>query len=178
MIGGVVVRTSLAVVLLAGLVGCGGGGGSGAVDLSVRLSSGFGSSLKDERFALRCQPTGGDMPNRARLCAMIASHPRAMLLPARARSTCLGGPGVPPSVWVSGRWHGQRVRFDARVMCEWPGGVAALAYWAAAESPLDLPVAAVRLHCDDDASLQKMPIQWARVRACLRAFPPQWHPRS
>jgi hypothetical protein len=170
----VVVRAALAVALLSGLVGCG-GGGSGAVDLSVRLTSGFGSSLKDERFVLRCHPTGGDMPNRARLCALIASHPRAMLRPARARSTCLGRPGM-PWVSVSGTWNGRHVRFEAPVLCDWPGGVAALAYWAAAESPHDLAVAAVRLHCDDDPSLQRKPIRWARVRACLRALPPHWHP--
>ena len=164
----------VAVALLFGLAACGGGGGT-AVNLSVRLTSGFGSSLKNERFTLRCQPTGGDMPNRARLCAMIGAHPRAMLAPARARSVCLGRPGM-PTVSISGRWRGRSVRFSASVLCEWPGGVAALAYWAAADSPHDLPVAAVRLHCDDDASLQKTPIRWARVRACLRTLPPHWHP--
>jgi hypothetical protein len=162
------------VVLLVGLAGCG-GGGTAAVDLSVRLTSGFGPSLKDERFTLRCQPTGGDMPNRARLCAMIAAHPRAMLAPARARSVCLGGPGM-PTVSVAGKWQGRGVRFSEAVLCDWPGGVAALAYWAAAESPHYLPVAAVRLHCDDDRSLQKRPIRWARVRGCLRTLPPHWHP--
>jgi Subtilisin inhibitor-like len=162
-------------VLLSGVVACG-GGDTGTATLSVRLTSGYGASLKDERYTLRCHPMGGDMPNRVRLCAMIASHPRAMLRPARARSTCLGGPGRPPSVSVSGKWNGRRVRFEAQVMCDWPGGVAALAYWAAAESPHDLPVAAVRLRCDDDSSLQRKPIRWARVRACLRALPPHWHP--
>jgi hypothetical protein len=162
-------------VLLLGLSACG-GGGTGAVDLSVRVTSGFGSTLKDKRFTLRCRPTGGDIPNRSRLCAMIARHPRAMLAPARPRTTCLGGAGIPPSVSVTGRWDGRRVRFDARVMCDWPGGIAALAYWAAAESPHELPVAILRIHCDDDASLQKTPIRWARVRACLRALPPHWHP--
>jgi hypothetical protein len=168
-------RATLAVVLCFGLTACG-GGGSAKVDLSVRIKSGFGSSLKDERFTLRCGPTGGDMPNRARLCRMIASHPQAMLFPARPRSTCLGGLGIPPEVAVSGRWHGRAVRFGMRVLCDWPGGVAALAYWAAADSPHDLPVASVRIHCDDDPSLQKKPIRWARVRACLRVFPPNWHP--
>jgi hypothetical protein len=78
-------------VLLSGVVACG-GGDTGTAALSVRLTSGYGASLKDERYTLRCHPMGGDMPNRVRLCAMIASHPRAMLRPARARSTCLGGP--------------------------------------------------------------------------------------
>jgi hypothetical protein len=165
---------AVAVVLLFGLVGCG-SEGTGKVALSVRLTSGFGSSLKNERFTLRCQPTSGDMPNRARLCAMVARHPRAMLAPARARSVCVGGPGM-PTVSVAGRWHGRRVRFSEAVLCDWPGGVAALAYWAAAESPHYLPVASVRLHCDDDPSLQKRPIRWARVRACLREVPPHWHP--
>jgi hypothetical protein len=162
------------VILLFALAACG-GGGTGTVDLSVLITSGFGSTLKDERFTLRCRPTGGDMPNRRRLCAMIARHPRAMLSPARARSTCLGGIGT-PSVSVSGSWHGRSVHFSAEVMCDWPGGVAALAYWAAADSPHYLPVASVRIHCEDDAALQKRPIRWARVRACLSALPPHWHP--
>jgi hypothetical protein len=164
-------RVSLAVavvVLLGGAAGCG-GGGSGAVDLSVRIVSGYGSSQKDERFSLRCEPPGGDMPNRTRLCALIAKHPRAMLAPGRARSTCLGGLGIPPSVSVSGRWGKRGVRFTARVMCDWPGGEAAFAYWAAADSPRDLPTASARVHCDDDPSLQKPPTRWARVWACLRA---------
>ena len=145
------------------------------MDVSVRVTSGFGPTLKDERFTLRCRPAGGDMPNRARLCAMIARHPRAMLAPARPRSVCGGGPGM-PTFSVSGRWRGRSVRFSTEVLCEWPGGVAALAYWAAADSPHYLPVASVRIHCEDDASLQKTPIRWARVRACLRALPSHWHP--
>ena len=175
MIRSVVVRASVVAVLLFGFAACGGRGGGAGVNVSVRIMSGFSSSLKDERFTLRCQPTGGDLPNRERLCAMIASHPRAMLSPARPRSTCIGGLGM-PSVSVSGKWHGRTVRFSATVMCDWPGGVAGLAYWAAAESPHYLPVASVRIHCDDDASLQKRPIRWARVRACLSALPPHWHP--
>ena len=168
------VAAAAVALLLAGTAGC--GGARHGVHLSVRLTSGFGSSLKDERFTLRCEPTGGDMPRRARLCAMIAAHPRAMTAPGRARSTCLGGAGIPPTVSVSGTWRGRSVHFTTRVLCDWPGGVAALAYWAAAESPHDLPVASVRLHCDDDPALQTTPIRWARVRACLSALPPHWHP--
>ena len=65
--------------------------------LSVRVASGIGRDAKDQRFALRCNPTGGDMPNRTALCKMIGEHPAAMLDPGQARSTCVGGMGVPPS---------------------------------------------------------------------------------
>jgi hypothetical protein len=146
--------------------------------LSVRVASGVGPEAKDERFTLRCNPTGGDMPNRTALCRMIGEHPAAMVDPGEARSSCDGGVGVPPSVWVSGRSDGHPVRVRARVSCDWPGGEGALAYWAAADMPHFLPVAAVRLHCDDDAHLQKAPIRWARVRACVRKIPPHWRPST
>jgi hypothetical protein len=161
----------LAVVLIA--AGCAGSHPS-TVDLIVRIAS--GPSGKEQRFTLRCDPTGGDIPNRASLCAMIANHPHAMLDPGQARSVCLGSPNVPPSVWVSGVWHGRRVRVNNRVMCNWPGGVGALAYWAAAYLPHDLALAVLRLHCDEDRSLRAVPIAWKRVRACLSAVPPNWHP--
>jgi hypothetical protein len=153
--------------------------GSGRTDtaLSVRIKSGIGSSTKDQRFTLRCDPTGGDMPNRAVLCKMISEHPQAMLDPGKARSTCIGGIGT-PSVSVSGTRNGHRVDLKARVMCEWPGGGAALAYWAAADMPHSLALATLRIHCDDDTELQKTPIDWARVRACVGALPPHWRPTS
>jgi hypothetical protein len=154
------------------------GGDQSSAVMSVRIVSGSGPSRTDQRFTLRCDPTGGDMPNRIALCRMIAKHPQAMLTPGRPRSLCLGGPGLPPSVSVSGRWRGRSVRLNARVMCEWPGGVAALAYWAAADSPHFLRVASVRLRCDEDPSLQKAPTPWARVRACLRAPPSHWQPSN
>ena len=162
--------------VLALVAGSGCGSSRSETVLSVRVASGFGRSADDEWFTLRCNPTGGDMPNRSALCKMIAEHPSAMVDPGRARSSCLGGVGVPPSVWVSGRSHGRRVRFAARVMCDWPGGAAALAYWASAQMPHYLAVAALRLHCDEDRDLQKAPIPWARVRACLRQTPPNWQP--
>jgi hypothetical protein len=169
--------------LLAGLApiasfGSGCGSGPSNSVLSVRVASGIGRDAKDERFTLRCNPTGGDMPNRTALCKMIRDHPAAMLDPGQARSTCVGSAGVPPSVWVSGRSRGHRVRLNARVMCEWPGGVGALAYWAAVDVPHFLPVAALRLHCDDDPDLQKAPIRWARIRECLSKVPPHWKPPS
>lgn len=146
--------------------------------LLVRIASGVGRDMKDERFTLRCDPTGGEMPNRAALCKMISEHPAAMLDPGRARSTCVGGMGVPPSVSVSGRSRGRPVKVTARVSCDWPGGEGALAFWAAADMPHVLPVAALRLHCDDDADLQKTPIRWARVRACVRKIPVHWRPST
>ena len=108
---------------------------------------------------------------------MIAEHPAAMTDPGKAHSTCIGGMAT-PTVWVSGRSRGRRVGFTARATCEWPGGTEALAYWAAADTPHYLPVAALRLPCDDDPDLQKEPIQWTRVRACVQRFPPHWQPTT
>jgi hypothetical protein len=108
------------------------------------------------------------MPSREALCTMIAEHPEAMLFRHRTRSSCLGGIGQ-PDVTVSGRYHGTKVRADVE-LCEWPGGVAGAAYWAAADSPRDLRSVSAHLHCDDDPRLQRVPIRWAAVRACLRGF--------
>jgi hypothetical protein len=141
----------------------------------VRIASGVGSSGEDQRFTLRCDPTGGDMPNRAALCKLIAEHPVAMLTPGQMRSTCDGGVGAPPSVTVAGTRGGHRVGFGARVMCEWPGGEAALAYWAAADIPRYLALAKLRVPCDDNLALQAAPIRWTRVRACIDKVPPHWH---
>jgi hypothetical protein len=98
-----------------------------------------------------------------------------MLNPGEARSTCDGGVSGPPSVTVTGTHDGRRVGFSAGVMCEWPGGEAALAYWSAADMPHDLALAALRVPCDGNAALQAAPIHWARVHACIDKIPPGWH---
>jgi hypothetical protein len=152
-------------VSFAGIAGC---SDRPAVDLSVRVQSGFGRQAEDKRFTLRCDPSGGDMPNRAALCAMVAEHPDAMLFRHRTRTTCLGGIGM-PDIAVSGSYRGEMVQADVR-LCDWPGGVAGAAYWAAADSPRDLKTVSAHLRCDDDAILQQAPIRWASVRACLRGF--------
>lgn len=151
----------------AGISGC--SDSRAAADLSVRIQSGFGRLAEDKRFTLRCDPSGGDMPNGAALCAMIAEHPEAMLFRHRTRSSCLGGIGIPPAVAVSGSYRGQKVQADVR-LCDWPGGVAGAAYWAAVDSPRDLKTVSAHLHCDDDPALQQVPIRWASVRSCVRGF--------
>jgi hypothetical protein len=113
------------------------------------------------------------MPLRDELCSMIAAHPVAMLHPPSAQSGC---DHVSPWVRVSGFGAGKRVFLQGTPACEWPGGEALFAYWAAAEYPRDLPVAAIRLHCDENPVLLGQPIQWARVRACLHDVPPHWRP--
>jgi hypothetical protein len=166
----VVVASSFAFVL----TGC---GSSHAVRLSVEVVTGFGAQARHQHFTLRCNPTGGDMPNRITLCRMIAAHPKAMLHPERARSSCLGGEGI-PQVTVTGSAGGRDVSLSGSAMCDWPGGVGALAYLAAADvgqSPAEakhlLRVANVRLHCDEDAALLRLPTPWSQVRACLSAQP-------
>jgi hypothetical protein len=59
-----------AAVLVLAALGC--DGGHRGADLSVRIVNGYGSGEKDRRFSLRCDPTGGDLPNRAAVCQMIA----------------------------------------------------------------------------------------------------------
>lgn len=157
------------------LAGC---GSSHAVRLSVRIDSGFGAQARSQHVTLRCNPTGGDMPNRITLCRMIAAHPKAMLHPDRPRSGCIGGNPSTPRVTVTGTALGRDVSLAGSPMCDWPGGVSALAYWAAADARLPaadathyLQVASVRLHCDEDEALLKPHVPWARVRACLSAQP-------
>jgi hypothetical protein len=166
----VVAASSFALVL----AGC---GSSHAVRLSVKIVSGFGAQARHQHFTLRCNPTGGDMPNRITLCRMIAAHPKAMLHPDQPRSGCTGGVGM-PQVTVTGSAVSREVSLSGSPMCDWPGGVSALAYWAAAEAGQSsaetkhlLRVASVRLRCDEDAALLKRPTPWARVRACLAAQP-------
>jgi hypothetical protein len=165
-----IVGSSLALLL----AGC---GGNDAVRLSVRIDSGFGAQAHRHHFTLRCNPTGGDIPNRITLCRMIDAHPQAMLFPDEPRSSCVGGLGR-AQVTVTGTARGGAVSFVRSPMCEWPGGVSALAYAAAAD-PLALGadarhllrVASVRLRCDEDATLLRLPTPWSRVHACLSAQP-------
>ena len=84
-------------------------------------------------------------------------------------SSCLGGIGIPPAVTLSGSYRGDKVQGDVR-LCDWPGGVAGAAYWAAVDSPRDLKTVSAHLHCDDDPVRQQVPIRWASVRACVRGF--------
>src|SRR3989442_2365270 len=86
------IAIAIAEVVAGLLAGC---GSSSTVRLSVRIVSGFGAQLRRQDFTLRCNPTGGDTPNRITLCRMIAAHPQAMLQPGRPRSFCLGGQGIP-----------------------------------------------------------------------------------
>jgi hypothetical protein len=157
-------RAVAAAGLLVLLGGCGGGGSS--TRLAVAISQGFGPQLRTRHFTLRCDPTGGDMPHRASLCRIIGLHPRAMLFPADARSTCIGGIGI-PEVTVRGTSRGRHVSLEGAPLCTWPGGVGPFAYWAAASEPADLPSAAARLHCEEDADLLAPTTPWKRVRACL-----------
>jgi hypothetical protein len=173
-----VVASSLALLL----VGC--GGTTDAVRLSIRIDSGFGAQVRHQQFTLRCHPTGGDIPNRVTLCRMIDAHPQAMLFPDEPRSFCIGGLGR-AQVTVKGTARGGDVSFARSPMCEWPGGVSALAYVAAADARALgddachlLPVASARLRCDEDAALLRQPTPWSRVRACLSAQPRAERPSS
>jgi hypothetical protein len=162
------------------LVGCGGSSvrkGSGPVRLSVKIDSGLPDHRTRLRFTIRCNPTGGDMPNRETLCRMIAAHPEAMLYPPRPRSLCAGGPSI-PVVTVTGRIGDRAGSTGGMIGCGWPGGQSSGAFWAAVERPGDLAVISVRLHCDEDKALVHRPIDLDRVRACLATEPHWAKPRS
>jgi len=128
----------IALVSLSGvaLVGCGSGKARPGAVLSVRITSGIAPEVDILRYTLRCDPTGGDMPNRTALCRMIALYPKAMLYPGLVLSPCDGGVST-PQISVSGTWRGRSVHNDAGApMCYWPGGgVSALAnQWGRSEA--------------------------------------------
>ncbi len=110
-----------------GLVVLAGCGSSHAVRLSVSIDSGFGAQARHQHFTLRCSPIGGDVPTGIALCRMIAAHPKAMLHPNEPRSGCIGGVGM-PQVTVTGSAGRRGVSLAGSPMCDWPGGVSALAY--------------------------------------------------
>ena len=155
-------------LLVPTLAACGGSGGSG-VRLVVTLREESGRSDVHAvalKFTLRCDPTGGDLPNRADLCTFIDDHPSVML--HRALPGCDDAVAT-PKVEVVGSDHGRGVSLVGEPIC----GPVALAYWAAVDAPHALPVAAVRLHCLESSFVPKVR---NRLGPCLNAVPRGWRP--
>lgn len=162
-------------VLLVLLAATGCGGRSAAIRVDVRVSWAPPAHLRAESFTLRCAPPGGTLPDAKRICGDIAAHPRAMLDPPSARSTCLGR-AVGPNLTVTARRGGRTWRRAGQPFCDWPGGTALGIYWAASQHQTRLlHLAEARLRCDDDPLLLARPTPWASAFGCTHGF---WTPHD
>jgi hypothetical protein len=175
-------------VLLAALLAAGLGGSSTAgpgrpqsvsLRVAIREYTGPHAFRPDQpftrRFTLRCDPTGGTIPNRAALCRLIAAHPGVML-PAQVSEQvglrlfgCDQRLGT-PQITVTGAGFAHAVSFVAVPNC----GPVGLAYWGAIDEPSALPVAAVRLHCLEPEFVPTAP---STLGSCLNSVPRGWKPR-
>jgi hypothetical protein len=164
------VAKAAAPLLLALLVAAGCSGRSAAIRVVVKVSWAPPAHLRAESFTLRCGPPGGTLPDARRVCRDIAAHPRAMLAPPPARSTC-GGRVLGPNLTVTVQRAGTTRELGGQPFCEWPGGTALGVYWAAGrrQSRL-LRLAEARLRCDEDRRLLARPTPWASVFACTHGF--------
>lgn len=161
-----------AIGLLAGLalLGSGCGGHGAAVRLDVKIVWGSATQRRTESFTLRCQPTGGTLPDAASLCRDIAAHRQAMLRPLPPRSVC-GGSVYGPYLTVSTSSGGQTSTFQGQPYCGWPGGTPLAVYWAASQhNQQALNRAEPMLRCEDDPRLLARPTPWTSVVACTHGF--------
>jgi hypothetical protein len=130
------------------------------IDLTINVTA-----RGESTYTLRCDPPGGDLPRAAAVCAALAQHRDLFLNPPRARSTCIGGVFVPPSISIEGRYRGADVAAGGR-SCDWPSGLGlAVIESALGHGPLDRAVA--RLRCGEDPRLLVPRTPWHQVRACL-----------
>jgi Subtilisin inhibitor-like len=130
------------------------------IDLTIKVTA-----REESTYTLRCDPSGGDLPRAAAVCAAIAHHRDLFLNPPRARSTCVGGVFVPPSISIEGRYRGADVAVGGR-SCDWPSGLGlAVIETAVGHGNLDRAVA--RLRCGENPRLLVARTPWRQVRACL-----------
>ena len=87
------------------------------VAIEVKVS---GPQPSDRRYSLGCNPTSGTLPMPARVCAVIAAHPAAMLRPHSSRTLCYD-PELGPVVTVRTTWKGRTSTFSGQPGCGWPG---------------------------------------------------------
>ena len=116
---------------------------------------------------LRCNPAGGDLLRAAAVCDAIAQHRDLFLNPPPTRSTCIGGPGIPPSISIKGRYRDDEVEVAGR-SCDWPAGLGLAVIEAAVGYPRAFEQAVARLRCGEDPRLLVADTPWPQVRACLR----------
>jgi hypothetical protein len=146
-----------------------------SVAITVRTRDMRARRWTTRRYTLTCEPAGGTIPSRQRLCADISKHPVSMLAPPRRRWTCSGSPFM-PTITVQAVRQGRRSRFVGAPGCDWPGGTSLDVYYAAVRHDAQaLALAEPRLRCDDDPRLFVMPTPRASAVACVHGL---WTPRS
>ena len=134
-----------------------------ATDLTITVT-GF---PKETIHQLRCDPAGGDLRRAAVVCDAIAQHRDLFLNPPPTRSSCRGGPGIPPNISIKGRYREEEVEVAGR-SCDWPGGLGLAVIEAAVGHPRAVELAVARLRCGEDPRLLVADTPWSQVQACLR----------
>lgn len=87
------------------------------INVVVRIDAGDGSWTKT---TLRCDPTGGTHPKRARACLSLLAAGRGALAPVPADRMCTQQYGGPERARITGLWRGKQVdaRFNRTDGCE------------------------------------------------------------
>jgi subtilisin inhibitor-like len=112
------VRTLVAGVALLLLAGCGGEDGETRLRLDTERWDEKAYDVVDVHFSLRCDPAGGTLPHPKAACEALEAHPE-MTEPPEETGTCAGSDGIPPSVSVTGLFHGREVNVGVR-SCDHP----------------------------------------------------------
>jgi hypothetical protein len=126
------VRTLLTGVALLLLASCGGEDGETRLSLETERWDEAAYDVVDVHFSLRCDPPGGTLPNPEAACESLEKH-QEMTEPPEETGTCAGSDGIPPSVSVTGLFHGRKVNVGVR-SCDHPearGNAATLSLVAA-----------------------------------------------
>src|SRR5215217_1492600 len=97
-----------------GVARCGGGNETDfRTDLQINIANGWG----EQHYRLTCDPTGGDVPRPAALCALLALNATVMLGAPSDKATCMGGPGTPHIV-IDGIYAGRKIGTREADACE------------------------------------------------------------
>jgi hypothetical protein len=97
-------------VLVALLASCGRTEGP---ELSIEVANGFG----EQHYRLTCEPHGGDVPNPAELCQLLADNADVMLFRPKNKSECAGGV-LTVHLRVRGRFEGRSVDANEIDTCQ------------------------------------------------------------
>jgi hypothetical protein len=149
--------------------------GNGNGPGSVRVVE-SGSWLGSVGFELRCDPTGGTVPDPARICAAIRSDPALLYSFPGPDHTC---PFGPPAISLTGSWDHKRLRSSFSVCTggqeqeagDWAGLLPSLTAQAAVRT--DRGIGLIRLGAREAAVLDLLRGDHrapATCRACTRRF--------
>jgi len=81
-------------------------GGAGRTVLTIVVDDGKGTA---KTWHLTCTPTGGDHPDPARACAVLAQHGGTALPPVPTGRMCTQLYGGPQTAHVTGSWQGRAI---------------------------------------------------------------------